>query len=125
MSYDGSWACEFSTQSVPPYGDEGGFAVHGNVDNEQFNPELAIDQRPDSLVAHLKYDVQQGDTAFLLLIFKSASNVIAFNTFPFVGSSMGEFVEYRLPIEFDTEDVPDSVLIGMVNTNALGGHRFS
>lgn len=124
MSYDGSWACEFSTQSVPPYRDEGGFVVHGTVDNDQFNPALAIDQRPDSLVAHLKYDVQQGDTAFLLLIFKSATNVIALNTFPFVGSSMGEFVEYRLPIEFDTEDVPDSVLIGMVNTNALADTVF-
>ncbi|MCF8256713.1 MAG: T9SS type A sorting domain-containing protein [Flavobacteriales bacterium] len=126
VSYDGSWANELSTQVTGEARDEGGFVVHGVVENlGQFHPTIAFAYRPDTLVAHLRYQIEPNDTALVLVALNHQAQNIAFNAFPLTGSSGGEFVEHRFALEYSSPETPDSLLIGVVNTNALADTVFA
>jgi len=125
LSYDGSWANQLSTQTMEADRSEGGFVVFGIVEGgDEFMPVLPFNHRPDSIVAHLNYDIVPNDTALLLLILTKEGQTMAFDVHRFTGGTGGEFIRYGFPIGYLGEETPDSMLIGIVNTNALSDTAF-
>jgi len=119
VSYDGSWAAQFNTQLESGMHDEAAYVVHGQVEDVEFLPGLAIDVRPDSVAAHLRYDIEPNDTAFILVMLTHQSQQLAFHLFPLTGSTDSEFVRHSFALTYTGPETPDSLLIAVVNTNAL------
>lgn len=123
-SYDGTWAAQFNTQVEPGVRNEASYVVHGEVDDFEFRPGLAIDVRPDSLAAHLRYDIESSDTAYVLIMLKRESQPLAFHLFPLTGSTGGVFLRHSFALTYTSAETPDSLLIGIVNTNVLADTAF-
>lgn len=73
--------------------------------------------RPDSVKGYFNYDITPGDSALVLMILKKNS-VFVSQDFHFIqGSSQGNFVSLSFPVNYLSQETPDSIIIGVTNTN--------
>lgn len=76
--------------------------------------------RPDSVFGYFRYAVMEGDTAFLVLGFKSSEEVISMEFFPITGSSEGAgFQRMAFPIEYSSEAIPDEMFLALTSCNVV------
>jgi len=81
---------------------------------------IPYSSRPDSVRGRLRYSVVEGDTAMILVGFKSQGQVIAFNVNRFTGASQGEGFELlSFPITYTSSDIPDEMIIAVIPSNML------
>lgn len=116
-SYNGTFAVELSGNSTKPEA----AVIMGNIESDQFPPPggLPFNQRPDSLLLMAKYSIAAGDTGFAVVFFTKQTQTIYGAMFPITGSSGGSFVPLSFPLNFPTADVPDTLVIGFINTNGF------
>ena len=120
-SYNGSVAVEITSFLQEDGDTEASFIVKGSIENEVFTPTVAFPFRPDTLAGHFKYEIEPNDTAFVVLRLSLNSNTVAFNWFPITGSSSGVYEHLKFPVDYSTADTPDSLWIGIVNSNFAAG----
>ncbi len=115
-SYDSSDAVELFSGAF----DRAGGVVYGDISDDQIRGGLKLNgTRPDSLVFYAKYDIVAGDTAFGVAIFKLNGQISHIHFAPITGSSGNNFVRISSPIIYTSADIPDSVIVGVVSTNAF------
>lgn len=119
-SYNGTLAVELTGTATKPET----AVIFGDLGSSNFPPPggVPFNQRPDSLQLMAKYNIAAGDTAFAVMIFRKQTQIIYFDTFPITGNSGGGFVPLSFPLHFPTADVPDSLVLGFVNTNAFSNN---
>ena len=76
--------------------------------------------RPDSVSLHAKYNIVTGDTAFAFLNFKKNGNSINQVYVPITGNSGNNWVSLHYPTTCPDNNVPDTLLGGVVSTNVFG-----
>lgn len=70
--------------------------------------------RPDSVSIMLKYDIMLQDTGYIIVILKKQSQVISFNRFPLAGASPPSFTEYKFPLQYFSQEFPDTLSMGVI-----------
>jgi len=95
-----------------------GFILIGYTDNGQsFTGGAPFNARPDTLTGCFNYDIPANDTALILLFFKKQGIFISDNLFKIFGTSSGNFVDLKFPIQYSSGEIPDSLIIGIVCTD--------
>jgi hypothetical protein len=85
--------------------------VEGEYPNLQFLGGFPYSEQPDSLIGYFKYDIQPGDTARLLVIFKKNGAVLAENWFLLSGTQT-DYQRIAFGLQ-ELGEVPDTALIGI------------
>ena len=67
--------------------------------------------RPDSLMGCFNYNIEQNDTALIVVFLKKNGNLIVNDMFLIHGNSNEDFVNLSFPIHYQTSDIPDSIII--------------
>lgn len=102
-----------------------GAVVNGNIvaDLVQNQPVVyeAIGGHPFNFKAQefsckLKYNIYEGDSAFLALVLKKQGNIISSNFYFLVGNTNYNIVDTTFGIEYDIDIIPDTVIFGFTNT---------
>jgi len=73
--------------------------------------------RPDSLIGCFNYNIDANDTSFVGLLLKKDGNPVSMNFYPIVGNSGGNFVNLKFPIQYETSDMPDSMILLLSSSN--------
>ncbi len=76
---------------------------------------------PDSLIFYSAYDIQPGDTGYVLLVFKKNGTINNQVFFPITGNTSGVFKRQAFNIPYTNFITPDTVILGFLNTNILNG----
>jgi hypothetical protein len=85
--------------------------VEGDYPDLQFIGGFPYSEQPDSLIGYFKYDIQPGDTARLLVIFKKEGAVLAENWFLLYGTQT-DYQRIAFPLQALSE-VPDTAFVGI------------
>lgn len=111
-AYQGNYSLRMETQA------NGSDTLYGYITSGQFGLSngVAYSQTPDSIVGYFKCDVQQGDSAGIVLIFSNSGIAISYDTYPFVGTQ-NNWTRFAFPINLAA--TPDSVFIGAASSNAI------
>lgn len=75
--------------------------------------------RPDSVVFYANYNIQPGDTGFMLLVMKKNFVPMADARYPFTGSTGGAYVRCSAPITYTATSNPDSVIMAFATSIGL------
>lgn len=114
-SYDGSYAVKVIGEGINKIG----AVILGNVTNDFPVGGFPLTMQPDSIKCMARYDIAAGDTGYIATIFRKNGQVQSMQTFPITGNSGGNFVEIKRDITFSNSDVPDSVVVGILSSNAF------
>lgn len=109
-SYNGSTAIEIS--GIPGT-QEGGVIIYGNAGEDEFAGGLGVNARPDSMVFWARYNVVPGDTVMGIAIFMKQGQIIDVHFSRITGSSGGGWQRISRPIVYSTQQIPDSILVGI------------
>ena len=116
-SYDGSWAVQLTGGNI----DQVGGVVLGEPGNG--NPGISggipFTTRPDSIGFHAKYNIVQGDTAYVFLIFVVNGNYMDMDLFPITGNTNGNWVSVWHAIPYTGSYTPDTLIAGIVSSNVF------
>jgi hypothetical protein len=69
--------------------------------------------QPDTLRGWVKYDIQPGDTALAIVLFKAGGAVISMDFYPFTGTA-SSYTQFEMPLTLSA--TPDTVIIGFVSS---------
>ena len=97
----------------------GGFFANGDPSNASGG--IPYTDRPTALTGYYTSNIQTGDTALVLVIFKSQGQVISQNMLKLTGY-VNTYTAFSLPISFFSSATPDSVIIGATSSNLLNGN---
>lgn len=119
--YHGSFAMRLTTQG------SGQQACFGYVINAtpgdnplNFQGGMPYNQRPTGIRGYYKSAIPFGDSAYLLLIFKQAGNLIGFYETRFSGTKTNyTLFDYTFPTPLPVN--PDSVIFGMTSSDVFNG----
>lgn len=114
VSYDGSWCAMLKSDSVQK---SAGVVLLSMVDDNPLTGGVPFAYRPDTLICWLNYSIPQNDTGYVLLALKSQGATISQKFYPLTGSTSNQFIEQKLKIDYTSTNVPDSIVMGFVNTN--------
>ncbi len=78
---------------------------------------VPFNARPDSLVGHFNYNISLSDTAWLGLFLKKNGQIISLNLYNIVGTTGGNFTELKFPVNYDTPETPDSLMMMILCSN--------
>lgn len=116
ISYNGSKAVELTTTNLG----EPSAVLFGNADDGfPLEGGVPISGQPDSLKWYAKYNIIAGDTAFAIVSFKKNDLEVYTDFFPITGSSGGSFVPMSWAMNFPNSTVPDTVVLGFINSNVF------
>ena len=111
-----NYAVKLQNDSVNP--DEPGAILIGYTDaGQSFTGGAPFNARPDTLIGCFNYDILGNDTALIMLFFKKQGTFISNNLFKIFGSSSGNFVDLKFPIQYSSGEIPDSLIIGITCTD--------
>ena len=117
-SGDGSKAVEIaSTES------EAGLLFLGGVDGNGYVGGTPCPVVPDSIAFDINYHIESGDSALVFSYFKKDGIELFSRIFHVTGSSQGEFQKMSFMYDYSGSEIPDSVILAFVNTNAAKGNR--
>jgi hypothetical protein len=80
---------------------------------------VALSSPPDSIVMYAKYDVDVSDSAGMIVLLKKNGQIIGQTICLSVGNSGGVFKRMAYKLNYDNLVTPDSVIVGLINTNFL------
>lgn len=123
-SIDGNYAVQISSNVNMNDGNIG-VIFHGIPGDSGFQGGVPFTVRPDSVVGYFKYDIAAGDSALVLLMTKNGGSFLSQDINYIYGSSGGSFERLSFPINYMATGTPDSIIIGVTNTNAFGTPNLS
>ena len=85
--------------------------VDGDYPNLRYLGGFPYSEQPDSLIGYFKYDIQPGDTARLLVIFKKNGTVLAENWFLLYGTQP-DYQRIAFGLQ-ELSEVPDTAFVGI------------
>lgn len=104
------------------------FAIMGKIrssqagDGPDFFDPLPFNYRPDSIIFYSNFNIHAGDTAIMLVVMYSQGNQISNGFYPVLtGNSNGAFQRVAVKLNYNSSAIPDSILLGIIPTNALSG----
>lgn len=112
---DGDYAVKLG-DNIPNQENVGAVIFGVPSDNGVFQGGIPFSERPDFLNASLKYDINPGDSARVIVMLKKDGVLISSNLFSITGSS-NSFVEIQFPISYNSQLTPDSLVLGFISTN--------
>jgi hypothetical protein len=99
-----------------------GAVLHGLPSgNDNFFGGTPFTDRPDSMVAHFKYDIAIGDSAWVLVIFKKNGQNISDDLYLLYGNHTSDFTRKAFKIHYTSGVTPDTVVVGFTSTIPNGG----
>lgn len=114
-SYNGTNAVELYGGSV----NKMGAVVAGLVGDDFPTGGFPLTAQPDSIKCRARYNIMNGDTAFLAAIFKKNGQVTSLQTIPIIGNTGGAWVEVKGDLSFPNSDIPDSAIVGVLSSNTF------
>jgi len=115
---DGSFAIKL--QNTSDRGMSGvimGIVGDGVFDHIPFAGGAPFNARPDSLAGCFSYNIDYGDTAWIVLVLKKDGIPVSMNIYNIAGNSGGDFVNLKFPIQYETADIPDTIILMMLSSN--------
>ena len=97
--------------------DDFGVILQGNVGDMGFEGGVPFSERPDSIVIFTDYNIEFGDSALLLLITKKNGIILSQDYNYITGNSNGTFERLSFPLNYNSIDTPDSLIIGITSSN--------
>lgn len=96
------------------------FTVNGAI-GDKFEGGFPISPNtiPDSIEAYIKYDIQAGDSAGMMVLLKKGGNIISTTICPVTGNSAGAFQRIATKLNYDSLVIPDTVFILITPTMYL------
>ena len=88
-----------------------------NVHADAFIGGIPFSGRPDTLIACLNYSIASNDTGSVLIILKKRGIPVSYKWHHIIGSSSGQFTEKKFPIEYNSAETPDSLILGFSPAN--------
>lgn len=107
-----------SNVDTNPY--DPGAIIHGEPQGGAFSGGIPFADRPDSLVANFKYNVMQGDSAWVLFMFKENGVFISQDLYYVTGNHTSSFIRKAFAVNYTSGLVPDSLIIMFTSTNPNG-----
>lgn len=119
--YHGSFAMRLTTRGS---GEEAcfGYIINSTTGDNPLNFQggFPYNQRPTGIRGYYKSSIPVGDSAYLLLIFKQAGNLIGFYETRFFGTKTNyTLFDYSFPTPLPLN--PDSVIIGITSSDVFNG----
>lgn len=103
QGHSGNYALKLSKQT---------FAVIGSIGDGFFGgTSLFLNTIPDSIEAYIRYNVEPGDSAGMMVILKKGGIAISTTICPVTGNSAGTFQRIVTKINYDSFVIPDTVFI--------------
>ncbi len=93
-------------------------SVGGDYPHLDFIGGFPYTEQPDSLTGDFKYDIEPGDTAWVIVVFKKAGAVLAENWFRLYGSQ-ADYKRLSFPLE-DLTEAPDTVWLALTAGSPWG-----
>lgn len=94
-----------------------GAVIYGRAQQNSLGGGIPFTATPDSISGYFEYDVQAGDTAFIVVSFQKNGFPISFDRFPITGSNTSSFVRLAFKINYLLPVSPDTVFIGITSGN--------
>ena len=80
---------------------------------------IPCNQQPTAIAGYARYNIQAGDTALILAMFKKNGAIYSSNIFTITGTQ-NNFTAFSFPLSLG--QVPDSVIIAATSSNLLSGN---
>src|SRR5690606_10005893 len=119
-SYNGSLAARL--QGVD---DNVGALLLASPGDEGLSGGIPFSERPDTLSFWVNYDVVEGDSALIYLQLRDNGMVVSQNIFKYSGSSNGDFVNLKFPLDYINENFPDTLTMAFASSNVFSGVVFA
>jgi hypothetical protein len=118
-SYNGSYAVEMHGDSGTNNGLAGDITLGSFGGSSSLSGGIPFAALPDSIVFHARYNIVNGDTAYILFMLKK--NGVFMDTFflPIAGSTGGNWVTIARAITYSNSTIPDSMIFGIISTNVF------
>jgi Secretion system C-terminal sorting domain len=115
---NGAYAVKLQGVNSQDYNNGPGAILYGNPNNNNgFDGGTPFTARPDSLIAYFKYNIDAGDSAWVILSFKKNGVAFSNDVYEYTGSYTNSFKRMAFKIHYDTNDIPDTVFVGFTSTN--------
>lgn len=98
-----------------------GAILDGQGEGPGFAGGVAYNSRPDTLSGMFRYDLAVGDSATVIIVLRSQGQIISQQMYLFGGSSPTNYVQHKFPISYSSSQTPDTLMIGMIAANLMGG----
>jgi photosystem II stability/assembly factor-like uncharacterized protein len=124
--HSGNYAIQINAPNVVLLGAVGD--NNGSNSGPAFYGGAAMNARPDSVIAYLRYDFQPGDTGSMMAVAYSGSTYIAQGLYPITGSTGGSWQRVARAIPYMIPGVnPDSIVVGFtpVDIGASGPMNYN
>lgn len=94
-----------------------GAVLYGNPDGNGFTGGTPFTARPDSMVAWLKYQIDVGDSAWVIISFSKNGVNMGLNFYQYTGSQTSSFQRMAFKLNYTAPGNPDTVFVGFTSTN--------
>ncbi len=94
-----------------------GVVLYGNPEDSGFTGGVPFSTRPDSLIAYLKYDIEVGDTAWVVVSMSKNNVPITSNLFLVGGTYISSFKRMAFKIDYKSSQFPDTMFLAFTSTN--------
>jgi len=101
-----------------------GAIIYGNPDDEGFSGGIPFADRPDSLVGYFNYNIEPGDSAWVMIYFKLNGTPVSNDLYYITGDHSSGFVRLAFMVNYLSELTPDSLILGITSTNPNGDTGF-
>jgi photosystem II stability/assembly factor-like uncharacterized protein len=91
--------------------------VNGDLYIVENSGGFAINYKPTQMHCKLKYNIEIGDSALVLIATKSQGEIISENYYYLQGNSGGSFTDLNFDISYLNSETPDTIILGFTNTD--------
>jgi hypothetical protein len=113
--YSGNYAIKLerdsTNQNMP------GAIIYGTPDDEGFSGGIPFADRPDSLVGLFNYNIEPGDSAWVMIYFKLNGTPVSNDLYYITGDHSSGFIRLAFMVNYLSELTPDSLILGITSTN--------
>jgi photosystem II stability/assembly factor-like uncharacterized protein len=96
----------------------GNIAFEESGNNPGFYGGIHFNYRPDSVAFFANYTIEDADTAWVLIkLYSNTNDPVSLKFYPVTGTSSGQFQRVSYEIDYLNNNIPDSLIIGIVTTN--------
>ncbi len=112
----GSYAVKLQGNNSQDFNNGPGAILYGTPNGNNFDGGTPFTARPDSMVCYLKYSIDAGDTAWVIISMKKNGVAISNDLYLYTGSNTSSFKRMSFKINFMSGVNPDTMFIGFTST---------
>jgi len=110
LQYSPGCSGDYAIKIQNTHGESIGFISIGTIGQGIYGG-VPFNARPDSLIGCFKYNIDANDTSWIVLLLKKDGIQISMNIYKIVGNSGGDYVSLKFPIQYDSDAIPDSLIL--------------